>query len=205
MKKTKKQIIIWPILFAALFAVWAGCAKAGILAGPSDTITAAVLATETPWLSKLLIVVSHLGQWYVYVPIVLLLLALPRTRMTVGLPIAATLAVSAILNNILKLLFQIERPPVRRLIVETGFGFPSGHVMNAAVFLGICLYYLFKYGKNKAVKSAAAALAMLFFALTAFGRIYLGVHTPVDVIGGFLCGMAVLMGSIAIDKIWETT
>ena len=199
MNKNKKQLI-WAILFAALFAVWAACAKAGILAEPSDAITAAVLATETPWLSAILIAVSHLGQWYVYVPTVLLLLALPRTRMAAGLPIAATLAASAILNNILKLLFQIERPPVRRLIVETGFGFPSGHVMNAAVFLGICLYFLFKYGKNKAVKSIVAVLAMLFFALTAFGRIYLGVHTPVDVIGGFLCGMAVLMAGIAIDK-----
>lgn len=86
-------------------------------------------------------------------------------------------------NQFLKLSFRIPRPWVKDpsfTIVEsaregaTGFSFPSGHTQTAiGLYGGICAIT-----KNKALKILAIVLCIL----VPFSRMYLGVHTPLDVI-----------------------
>ncbi len=94
-----------------------------------------------------------------------------------------------ILNQFLKITFRIPRPWVldpNFSIVEsaraaaTGYSFPSGHSTSVTTCLGsIGLWF-----KNKAVK--ITAFVIIFLVL--ISRMYLGVHTPLDVIVGFLLG-----------------
>ena len=86
------------------------------------------------------------------------------------------------LNQFLKLLCRIPRPWVRDpdfTIVESarsgagGYSFPSGHTQNAVGTLG----GIARWHKNRALRIVCIVLA----ALTAFSRMYLGVHTPLDV------------------------
>lgn len=90
--------------------------------------------------------------------------------------------VGTIANQFLKLWFRIPRPWVidsNFTILEqareaaSGYSFPSGHTQSAVGTFG-CIAYT---TKNKKLKHAAIAVA----ALVAFSRMYIGVHTPLDV------------------------
>ncbi len=91
--------------------------------------------------------------------------------------------IGTILNQFLKLIFRIPRPWVRDeslTIVEsargeaTGFSFPSGHTQSAVgIFGGIA-----RWNKQKIIRIISIALCLL----VPFSRMYLGVHTPADVL-----------------------
>lgn len=90
--------------------------------------------------------------------------------------------IGTLLNQFLKLLFRIPRPWVQDpnfTIVEsareqaTGYSFPSGHTqVSVGVFGGIA-----RYNKGKIIRIISIALCVL----VPFSRMYLGVHTPLDV------------------------
>lgn len=65
-------------------------------------------------------------------------------------------------------------------VVETGPAFPSGHA-TAATALALTLWII--------LPAKWRWLSVLWIATVAFTRLYLGVHTPGDVIGGFAIGL----------------
>lgn len=87
-----------------------------------------------------------------------------------------------ILNQFLKLAFRIPRPWVKDknfTIVEsareaaTGYSFPSGHTQSSVgIFGGIACWH-----SNKIIRTICIIIAVL----VPISRMYLGVHTPLDV------------------------
>ena len=91
--------------------------------------------------------------------------------------------IGTILNQFMKLLFRIPRPWVADpnfTILEqareaaAGYSFPSGHTQSAVGTFGAIAYT----AKNRWVRIAAIAVAVL----VPFSRMYIGVHTPQDVL-----------------------
>ena len=105
-----------------------------------------------------------------------------------------------LVNGALKVTVCAYRPWIRdaRIIpygdsinTATGYSFPSGHTMNGAtVFGGGALRKDFP-GILRAVLGAVLALI-------AFSRIFLGVHTPQDVLVGACAGLLVMWLSIRL-------
>ena len=100
-------------------------------------------------------------------------------------------AVGTICNQFLKLAFRIPRPWVLDpdfQIVEaaradaTGYSFPSGHTQNVVGTTAS----LFACRKEKWVRIVCAVLMLL----VPFSRMYLGVHTPLDVGVAFVTALA---------------
>ena len=96
------------------------------------------------------------------------------------------------LNVVLKHIIQRERPNINRLIPETGYSFPSGHSMMSMAFYGILIFLIYKYVKNTALKWTLIIILTILLATIGITRIYLGVHYPSDIIGGFLVSLTYL-------------
>ena len=110
-----------------------------------------------------------------------------------GFYILTTGFVGTIANQFLKLCFRIPRPWVLDPdfeIVEsartaaTGYSFPSGHTQNAFSSFG-CLGMWAKKGWR--------VLCFAIVVLIGFSRMYLGVHTPLDVGVAFALGLVLML------------
>lgn len=105
------------------------------------------------------------------------------------------------LNQLLKFIFKRPRPISYRLIEESGFSFPSGHSMVSMAIYGLIIYYVYKNVQNKYLKYSLISVLSLLILLIGTSRIYLGVHYPSDVIGGFFISIGYLFLIINLYKL----
>lgn len=103
---------------------------------------------------------------------------------------------SALLNLLLKLLFQRARPTIHRIAEATGYSFPSGHSMAAFGLYGALAFLLWKHVPTAFGRIILIILSSLFILAIGTSRIYLGVHYPSDVLGGYFTSGCLLAVSI---------
>lgn len=82
--------------------------------------------------------------------------------------------------------------PLQELIAETGFSFPSGHSSGTTVFFGLLVMMGMLYLKKSFQKAVLLVASLAWIGLVMYSRVYLGVHYPSDVLGGFCLGMALV-------------
>ncbi|MBR1376470.1 MAG: phosphatase PAP2 family protein [Bacilli bacterium] len=98
----------------------------------------------------------------------------------------------AILNKGIK--YIVRRPrPLDMLIEKDGFSFPSGHSMLSIGVYGFIIFLIWKSNLNKKYKILYTILISLLILIVGYTRLYLGVHYPSDVIGGYLLTSAYLI------------
>lgn len=103
-----------------------------------------------------------------------------------GFRFAVFFIFSAYLNSGAKHLFMTERPPREiRLVDQEGYAFPSGHAQGSTTFWGFLAL--------KLRTPLATAGAVLLILLVSLSRIYLGVHWPIDILGGLAIGIILLL------------
>ncbi|MCH2487175.1 MAG: phosphatase PAP2 family protein [Erythrobacter sp.] len=102
----------------------------------------------------------------------------------------------AVMGKVLKTLFARERPEIVPHLVEVhSLSFPSGHSTNSAIVyltLAVLLARSFEDQRSRLFVIATAALLVLTIGIT---RVYLGVHYPSDVLGGWTIGAAWALGA----------
>ena len=75
--------------------------------------------------------------------------------------------------------------------------------MIAICVYGIMIYLINKKVKNKKLKMTLSVILTLLILSIGISRIYVGVHYPSDVLGGFLLAGAILILNITfLDKIY---
>lgn len=92
---------------------------------------------------------------------------------------------STALNLFLKYSFKRERP-LSQLVTETGFSYPSGHMMAAVSLYGIITFLFWKHIQTFWRRILLLILCTMMILIIGFSRIYLGVHYTSDIIGAFL-------------------
>jgi membrane-associated phospholipid phosphatase len=82
--------------------------------------------------------------------------------------------------------------------VAGGSAFPSGHTTAATLFAALCAWALAARVPAGWPRRGVCSAAVVYAAAVGWSRIWLGVHWPTDVIGGWLFGAAWMTGSIAV-------
>lgn len=129
--------------------------------------------------------VTYLAQELVVIAIICWLFWCSNKKLAYTLGFSYFL--SGLLVQGLKITFRIPRPWVldpdfkaveSAIPGATGYSFPSGHTQSATSLFGTLGFY-FK-------KNAAKAVCFLLIVLVGFSRMYLGCHTPKDVLVSFV-------------------
>ena len=145
---------------------------------------------RVPWLTSLLSYLTYFGGLYGFMVLSIIVFWCIDKRC--GYFMLSLGFIGTVINQFLKIIFRIPRPwvldpafqPVESAVPDAGgFSFPSGHTQNVfATFGGI-----FAWTKKVWLKVICAVMILL----VAFSRMYLGVHTPLDV--GVSCVAGILL------------
>lgn len=156
--------------------------------------------TDNYFIMEFFRALTHLGSPMAFIilsVVGIIGLSLMRRHLQAKCLLAVVLS-SWILNDGLKNLFSRSRPTGEALTIATGYSFPSGHAMVSIAFYGFLAYLAFSQGGKKGIL-AAIVLGLLVF-LIGFSRVYLNVHYPSDVLGGWIFGFLILLIWIYIMK-----
>lgn len=144
-----------------------------------------------PFLTEVMLLITHLGEETAFLVAALVVFwCVDKNR---GYYIMGVGFCGTILNQFLKLLCKVPRPwvldenfqAVEAAIPEaTGYSFPSGHSQSSVgTFGGLALTT-----KNKILRWIFVGISVL----VPFSRMYLGVHTPADVLVGSLSAVVLV-------------
>jgi len=176
------------VLFASLaYAVMQGAAAA------FDTaVRNAVHASSFPALTYAMRGISDLGEavFLVVLGVIIAwrLVSLGRRRQAVFFAIAVLGA--EVIDQALKLGFQRPRPDVFFGPLPLNYSFPSGHAMVSCCFYLALAEILLDDRWSRARKLAVWTFAILLTGAIGLSRVYLGVHYPTDVLGGYAAAIA---------------
>lgn len=154
---------------------------------------------RTPFLNAVFSTITHLGEETLFILLGLIFFWCVNKKE--GYYLLSIGFIGTILNQFLKLWFRIPRPWVKDegfTIVEsaraeaTGYSFPSGHTQSSVGIFG----GLARWQKNFIVRIACIAACVL----VPFSRLYLGVHTPLDVGVSVVIALVLIFGLYPLIK-----
>jgi undecaprenyl-diphosphatase len=112
-----------------------------------------------------------------------------QTRYRTALVIALTAISGELLNAAMKHAFNRPRPAiVPHLRAAFSTSFPSGHAMESAIVYLTLGAMLMRVAESRLTKIYILGMAVLLTMVVGISRVYLGVHYPTDVIGGWIIG-----------------
>lgn len=114
-----------------------------------------------------------------------------RRRLRTAIFLFAAIAGGQTLSSLLKLGFDRPRPDLvpHGAHVYTA-SFPSGHAMMTAIVYLTLAALLARSESRRRLKAFLLLLAALVTLMVGISRVYLGVHWPSDVLGGWMVGSA---------------
>jgi undecaprenyl-diphosphatase len=153
-----------------------------------SAIISFVQGFESPGLTSIMKLFSIIGDTPAVIVlslVVLLFLYFVLKHRTELILFVAAIIGSVVLNLILKYSFQRARPDIHRLVEIAGYSFPSGHAMNACTVYTITSFLLWHNISTRTGRTILIIISTMMILSIGISRIYLGVHYPSDVIGGY--------------------
>jgi membrane-associated phospholipid phosphatase len=183
---------------------------------PEEWLMEQVVPHVRPWvvenvppLDVIIVGVSGLGSgWFVAIGFALLgLLALAKGRPDLALVLAAgTLAFPV--EWALKYFTAIPEVSLADLgralfdVGEVGLDdladFPAGHALRATAFYGLAAFCVARLAPHRGQGYTAYAVAIGIIGAISLTRLYLGAHYPMDLLGGWIAGAALVSVIVAV-------
>jgi len=193
--------LLWGLGLSAL--VYAFIALAGeVMEGDTRAFDVAILTAlrraDDPsrpigpaWLEGALLDATALGGPFVITLVVLAVVGFLylQERYRTAMVVAAASISGEIVNFALKHVFMRPRPDVVPHLREVASSsFPSGHAMESAIVYLTLGVMLMRIAERRITKIYCLGVAVFVTLLTGISRVYLGVHYPSDVLGGWIFG-----------------
>ena len=162
-----------------------------------QTIRAFVHGLASPGLTVLMRLLTEIGTLFITLPATAILCVVlwRKNRRNGAILLAATMTGAVLLMYVLKLVFHRHRPDSYfGYPVPQNFSFPSGHALGAFCFCGVVAVIASSEVKTLGARIAIWTAAVLLTVGIGLSRIYLGVHYPSDVLGGYLAATVWVSG-----------
>jgi len=117
--------------------------------------------------------------------------------------LAAGLVILPLTQYAVKEIVDRPRPDPELVELRASFSspsFPSGHVMSGAYLYGFLLYLAASIPLPPLGRWAVGLTASAVLALSGPANVYLGVHWPSDVLGGYAWALLLLVAAFAADR-----
>lgn len=157
-----------------------------------ERVTDYVTSFRTPGLNNFFQFVTDLGDFYAYLIVTLitgLFFFYKLKNKKFILQLIGVVILSFLVNLALKEVFDRARPALEHMVVVKTLSYPSGHAMSAMSFYGFLIYLIFHIKMNHWLRGFLTLLFSVLIFFIGLSRIYLGVHFPSDVVGGFVGGL----------------
>lgn len=185
------------LLPLAIFGAIADRIREGYVFAPDAFILNGLHRHASPTRDTIMELITDSGRPWALVPVcvvvVLLLLwkKLPRQAFFFTLSSAG----SGLLNLLAKLFFGRDRPDLWLSVApESNYSFPSGHAMATMAVAAALVLILWP----TRFRWPVTVLGVLWVAAVGVSRLYLGVHYPSDILGGWCASLAWVGGVYAI-------
>lgn len=150
--------------------------------------------------------ISYLGTpvWFYVLIGLAMLWVWRRNQKRLVLFLFVTSLGGGLVDTAVKILVNRPRPKVDHPIHEAfGKSFPSGHSMSSVICYGALFLVLVPIFRSRAARHAALAATIAICLAIGSSRLMLGVHFFSDVLGGYVLGLAWLIGSVAVFEVWR--
>lgn len=152
-------------------------------------------------IAKFITAFGHEQNWF-YAVITALIILLICKKYKEAIFYIIAIRFSTFLYSFAKDIIARPRPPLdMRLIEVSNTSYPSGHSATSMVTYGLLIYFVYRYVKNKILRNTLIALLSILILLVGFSRVWVGVHFPTDVIGGFSLGICIICIFAIINEI----
>ncbi|WP_457585334.1 phosphatase PAP2 family protein [Ensifer canadensis] len=143
------------------------------------------------WLTHVVTDITSLGGTTVltFVTIVTVGYLVLASRRATGMFVLVSVLGGWLLSTLLKIGIARPRPDIVPHLVDVhDLSFPSGHAMLSAVTYLTLGLLLSRVQSSRATRLYVIVVALVLTLMVGLSRIYLGVHYPTDVLGGWCAG-----------------
>jgi undecaprenyl-diphosphatase len=174
------------------------------LVGLDSPIERTLLGWRSSGLTAVMRAITQLGSAYVVIPVLLAAGLLARHALGSWRPmvfLGVTVGGATATSTVIKLLVARPRPTSGALVHALGYAFPSGHsTAGAATWFSLAMLGS-SFTRSAARRVLMMVLAVVVVAGIGLSRVYLGVHAPTDVLGGWALGAAWVAGVAVLGRL----
>ncbi|MEB8346151.1 phosphatase PAP2 family protein [Flavobacteriaceae bacterium KMM 6898] len=189
-----------------LFVELTATLKTETLSAYDHKITQYIISYRNPVLTRYFKFVTEVGDVHGYLIVLgisILLTAFIVKRWKYIAQISLVLFLATLSNVMLKRFIDRARPGIEHLVVVKTLSYPSGHAMSAMAFYGFLIYLVYRIKMNRILKLGLYVFLVILILSIGISRIYLGVHFPSDIAGGFIAGLIWVIFCILIFNLIE--
>ncbi len=183
--KFSKATLLTFVISSVLFGLLASIVANGFTVPFDNSALLWINQHANPALDSFFIALTQLGGVIVVATVTALIIGhfVYTKQYDKAVFVAAAIGGVALVNITLKGLFDRARPDLWQWIVnESNFSFPSGHA-SGSFALALTIVLLLWQTKWRLTACIAAGVYVLLIGIS---RLYLGVHFPTDILGGWL-------------------
>lgn len=189
-----------------LFVELSSLVKGDLLGTFDESVFSEIHSYRTPLLNTYFIFVTDIGdiQGYAVILVICALVVIFTTkRWALLYEVTSVLLLATISNVLLKRAYDRARPDLEHLVTVKTLSYPSGHAMSSMAFYGFLIYLVYKSTLKVWMKTIIIAISFVLILSIGTSRVYLGVHFPSDVLGGWIAGLIWVVFCILIYNLIE--